>query len=214
MLIAHIKAHSGQELVFKLRRNRCDAGSNTIQEVADHRMRLQVVEVAFLFVEFAQRQHVLVLPSRIALHDVLIAHVEAHGGQELVFKLRRNRCVAFSNISQEPAKHRMRSRDVEVAFLFVEFAQRQHVLVLPLRIALHDVLIAHIKAHGGQELVFKLRRNRCVAFSNTSHEPAKHRMRMRDVEDRLYLCRMSERPACIRWRSVRASSSLVLRARR
>ena len=37
-----------------------------------------------------------------------------------VFKLRRNRCVAVSNIIQEHAEHRMRSRDdVEVAFLFV-----------------------------------------------------------------------------------------------
>jgi hypothetical protein len=156
------------------------AGPDAAEQLSEDRMSAGSVDVTLSLVVLPESAHVLLFPSVIALHDVLVAHVEAHGTQ-LLFELRRDLGVAFPDVVDQPSEDRMILASVDVTLLLVVLAEGGHVLLFPSVIALHVALVAQVEAHGMQ-LLFKLGRDLSVVGPDVVKKLSKDRMRAGRVD--------------------------------
>ena len=90
-------------------------------------MRSGSVDVALILVERSEGRHVL-LPAGVALHDQLVAHVEAHG-PELLLELGRHLGLASSDAIEQSSEDRVRKGSVHVARVLVVIPESGHVRV-------------------------------------------------------------------------------------
>ena len=129
MLVAQVEAHATQ-LLFELRRDLGVAEPDATDQLSEDWVSVGSVDVGplRLVVVVPEGGHVLLFPSGVALHDVLVAQVEAHATQ-LLLELRRDLGVAGPDAVEQLSEDRVSLGSVDVGplGLLVKVPEGGHV---------------------------------------------------------------------------------------